>query len=304
MPSKEEEFFSALMDLSSARSRIDGPRIHFICRMKTRYGCKVTAAVTKEDNMLVRITGEHIHDTDIAVKKVREKENDAIEEAARNPTVSPRSVLANLTANLMTTSPLSVNHLSNSKSFTKRIQRERNKVLACAKVPKTWGEMKIIPEELQLNAAGEQFLICNKQPKANEEKLVQGFCSPTAFETLDASDVWFGDGTFDVAKPTMFTQLFIIMAKSINGKTVPCGFFLLPSKEYESYRTMFSELRERGVAPPRLFYSDFGSGITKAFAEIYPEATIYCCDAHFKRTVRKNMQKYHLITGYNSYNKF
>ena len=105
--------------------------------------------------MLVRITGEHTHDTDIAVKKVREKENDAIEEAARNPTVSPRSVLANLTANLMTTSPLSVNHLSNSKSFTKRIQRERNKVLACAKVPKTWGEMKIIPEELQVNAAGE-----------------------------------------------------------------------------------------------------------------------------------------------------
>ena len=53
----------------------DKDRIHFVCRMKKKYGCKVTAAVTVADNMLVRMSGDHNHDTDIAVKKVREKEN-------------------------------------------------------------------------------------------------------------------------------------------------------------------------------------------------------------------------------------
>ena len=60
------------------------------------------------------------------------------QEAARNPTVSPRSVLANLTNELMEESPTSVNHLSKSKTFTKKIQRARNKMLVCPEITKTW----------------------------------------------------------------------------------------------------------------------------------------------------------------------
>ena len=130
------------------KAKTETSRVHYVCRMKKKYGCKVTAAVTPQDNMLVRMSGVHNHDTDLAAKRVREKENQAIQEAARNPTVSPRSALANLTNELMEESPTSVNHLSKSKTFTKKIQRARNKMLVCPEITKTWDKM-MFPEEQQ-----------------------------------------------------------------------------------------------------------------------------------------------------------
>ena len=286
-----------------SKAKAEASRVHYVCRMKKKYGCRVTAAVRTADNMLVRVSGIHSHDTDLSVKRVQDKENQAIQEAARNPTVSPRSVLANLANELMEENPTSVNHLSKSKTFTKKIQRARNKLLACPEIPKTW-DKNLVPEELQETASGDNFMICNRRPRLDEEKLVIGFCSPTGRETLDSSETWFGDGTFDVAKPTMFTQVFIIIAKSLTGKTVPCCYFMLPDKQFESYKLMFSVLREIGISPPRLFYSDFETGITKAMGDIFPETTIYCCDAHFKRAVRTNLQKHHLTTIYHSDESF
>ena len=282
----------------------DKDRIHFVCRMKKKYGCKVTAAVTVADNMLVRMSGDHNHDTDIAVKKVKEKENNAIKEGARNPTVSPRSVLANLTTELMGSSSTSINHLSKSRTFVKKLQRERNKLVTSAEIPRTWDKMSDIPEELKVTAGGDEFLICNKQPKNDDEKIILGFSSPTALDTLDSSESWYGDGTFSIAKSTLFSQVFIIIAKTLTGITVSCCYFLLPNKETETYKTMFLELKERGVTPPKLFYSDFEAGITKSFSSVFPTSSLYSCDAHFKRAIRTNLQKYGLITIYNSEEKF
>ena len=204
----------------------------------------------------------------------------------------------------MGSSPTSINHLSKSRTFVKKLQRERNKMVTSAEIPRTWDKMKDIPEELKKTAGGDEFLICNKQPKLDDEKLVLGFSSPTALETLDSSEAWFGDGTFSIAKSTLFSQVFIIVAKTLTGITVPCCFFLLPNKETETYKTMFSELKERGVTPPKLFYSDFESGITKSFSSVFPTSRLYACDAHFKRAIRTNMQKYGLIPIYNSQEKF
>ena len=61
------------------------------CRMHHKYGCKATAAVDLEENMVVRLSDEHNHDTDITIKRVEEIEKQAVEEAARNPTVSENS---------------------------------------------------------------------------------------------------------------------------------------------------------------------------------------------------------------------
>ena len=86
--------------------------------------------------MLVRISGDHNHDNDIAKKTVKDKENQAVEEAARNPTVSPRTVLANLTNNLRASNPINITYMSKFSTFTKRVQRERNKLLACPDMTK------------------------------------------------------------------------------------------------------------------------------------------------------------------------
>ena len=50
--------------------------------------------------MVVRMFGEHNHDNYLSAKKDCEKEKEAIKEAARNPTVSPTTLLGNLSVNL------------------------------------------------------------------------------------------------------------------------------------------------------------------------------------------------------------
>lgn len=281
-------------------------KVHYVCRKKTKFGCKVTAAVATKDDMIVRITGEHVHDNDLVKTAVMEKENEAVKSAARNPTVSPRTALANLTNDVMasTSTSTAVNYLSKTKTFTKKIQRARNNLLSCGDVPKTWEEMANIPDDLKKTASGEEFLICNKKIKESEEELIIGFSSPTGLEILDTAQFWYGDGTFDIAKSTLFTQVFIIIGKSLTGKNVPCCFFLLPNKEYETYKMMFLELKVRGLSPPRIFYCDFEAAIAKAVSELFPEVNIYGCDAHFKRAIRKNMQRFHLIQVYNREEEF
>ena len=130
----------------------------------------------------------------------------------------------------MGSSSNSISHLSKSRTFVKKLQRERNKLVTSAEIPRTWDKMSDLPEELKVTAGGDEFLICNKQPKNDDEKIVLGFSSPTALDTLDSSESWYGDGTFSIAKSTLFSQVFIIIAKTLTGITVPCCYFLPPQQ--------------------------------------------------------------------------
>ena len=281
-----------------------GKKLFMKCRMHHKYGCKATAAVDLEENMVVRLSGEHNHDTDITIKKVKEMEKQAVEEAARNPTVSPRTVLGNLSTNIMGDNPNAINHLCNKDAFRKRIQRERNKLVESSEIPRTWEQMADIPDALKVTAAGEVFLICNKPLFPDGEERVVGFSSPSCLDILKSSDTFFGDGTFDVAKSTLFKQLFIVNAKTTTGITVPCAYFMLPNKEWESYQMIFKTLKEFGVPPPDYFYSDYEKGIFKGFREVYPETTLRGDDTHFKAAVRRQIQDQGLMPAYNSNESF
>ena len=50
-----------------------GNKCHYMCHMGTKYGCKVTAAVQIDTNMVIKMSGEHTHDTDLTAKKTYEK---------------------------------------------------------------------------------------------------------------------------------------------------------------------------------------------------------------------------------------
>lgn len=143
------------------------------------------------------------------------------------------------------------------------------------------------------------FLILEKTTNPVTKKKIIGFASPLGLEILGSSKQWGGDGTFNIAKVTLFSQVFIISAKTQNGINVPCGFFMLPDKELETYKMMFNALLDLNIAPPSLFYCDFESGIIKGMRSIYPETKIRCCDTHFKRALRTNLQHHHLIELYN-----
>ena len=63
-----------------------------------RYNCKVTLSVDVETKAVLKVNGEHQHSNDLMKKKVRALEQEAIENASKNPTVSTRTVVGNLTS--------------------------------------------------------------------------------------------------------------------------------------------------------------------------------------------------------------
>ena len=94
-----------------SKNKDDGKKIHYVCRQKNRHGCKVTAAVCKITETVVRINGEHTHDTDILNKMAKHMENEAVKAAATVPTVPPRNVIANLVAQIQEIQPLAVGYV-------------------------------------------------------------------------------------------------------------------------------------------------------------------------------------------------
>ena len=113
-------------------------RIHYGCRERRKYSCKVTAGVTKEDGMVVRISGEHNHDSNIVKKATTSMVKTAVKEAAKNLTVAPKTILQNVTNEVMGAySNVGVNTLPKQNTFNKMIQRERMKGFNCPPLPKT-----------------------------------------------------------------------------------------------------------------------------------------------------------------------
>ena len=127
----------------------DGKRIHYRCRERAKYQCKATLAVSVDTGTVVRVSGEHNHDSDVLKKYVKNEEKKAIRLAANYPTVAPRTVLGNLSNKLQTENPGSVRVLSKGPAFKKAVQRERKKVMGFPERPKNWEDV-IIPDELKV----------------------------------------------------------------------------------------------------------------------------------------------------------
>ena len=168
----------------------------------------------------------------------------------------------------------------------------------CPPLPKTWDDM-IVPDIFKTTASNEDFVIMEHTLDQDNKKII-GFLSPSCQNILTSATIWSGDGTFDIVKSTLFTQLFIIKGLTLTGKNVPCGYFLLPSKEYITYKKVFQCLRDREIDPPKIFFCDFEAAISKAVHEVFPEVKIYGCDVHFKRAVRRNLQKHNMMKTYDN----
>ena len=95
-------------------------------------------------------------------------------------------------------------------------------------------------------------------------------------------------------------QAFLILGKTKTSVTVPCCYYLLPNKEYKTYKAMFQSLKDGGLTAPKSFHCDFEAAIFKALIEVFPETEIICCDAHFKRAVRSHIQSNHLQSLYHT----
>ena len=128
------------------------------------------------------------------------------------------------------------------------------------RVPRTADDLKEvdIPERYKVTSSQERFLILNT---AGEESghLILGFASPAQLEVMRSSPSWYCDGTDSpVSRLNMFSQLFVILADTSAGLSLPVGFFLTSNQSEATYRRIFRCLRDEcGVGGPETMIINF-----------------------------------------------
>jgi hypothetical protein len=265
-------------------------KMYYQCIKHKSLGCKGSAVVLIESDMIVGVHNEHNHDNDLLAKKIRAQEKEAIEVAATNMSTNPRTVLGNLTCNIVQSSSRGVGAMRKTGTLTKANQRARKVKFGLPKDSQNWSEM-LVPDNLKDTKGGDKFLQVEEslgQLEDGEKILI--FCSNQQKEVLNKANYWIADGTFDVVNKTLFSQLFVLTAESKTGITVPCLFALLPNKETLSYQRVFQFLKDVEVNPPSVsFKTDFETSIIKGFKRVYSEVDVRCCDTHFKRALRRHI---------------
>ena len=57
----------------------------------------------------------------------------------------------------------------------------------------------------------------------------------------------------------------------------------------------YRSLEALGIPGPERFHLDFEGPAMRAVSQVYPDAKLVGCDAHFKRAIRRNLQKHKLL---------
>ena len=169
--------------------------------------------------------------------------------------------------------------------MAKQIHRKRKAKLGITEnLPRVWSEYEV-PAMYKVTITGERFLIMDELTEIGER--IWGFMSPSSIGIAKGCSHLFVDGTFEIVKKCLFTQLWMIVGRSeFNKLTVPLGYFLLPNKLQATYRKVLKRLKELGVDKVDVFHCDFEAGAMKAIRLEYPAAQVEGCDTHWKRALR------------------
>ena len=292
-----------LLDPNGFRLRFkkeENGRKYFVCTKKDVCLCPVKVSLDVNEDKIVRVTGEHTHDNDLVKEMVDKVVCEKVNEAVSNPTVSPRTVFQNITSHILNNPDTSTGlpYLPKQKSLARELQKKRKLVQNCPPVPKEWEEM-VLPDHIKETIDGQNFLILDTVIPGKDDKIL-GFASPTQLQVMSNASDLFGDGTFEMVKQTLFHQCWVIVVKMANGLSVPTAFFLLPNKEAISYNIILQCLKEdHNIEAPSNFHLDYEASAIKSVRSIFPSSNIVCCDTHWKRALRMNMQKCGLLTYYN-----
>ena len=144
------------------------------------------------------------------------------------------------------------------ETFQRSLHNRRTGLLP--RVPRTAADLKEvdIAERYKVTSSQERFLILNT---AGEESgdLILGFASPVQLEVMRSCPSWYCDGTLSpVSRLEMFRQLFVILADTSAGLSLPVGFFLTSSQREATYRRIFRCLRDEcGVGSPAKIIINF-----------------------------------------------
>ena len=127
------------------------------------------------------------------------------------------------------------------------------------------------------------------------------FASDFTMSILKKSDEWFMDGTFEMVKETLFSQLYVVVCKAPRSTLrIPCVFALLPDKTKATYSIMFQKLKELGVAGPKVAHIDYEMAVYSTMKKVFPATDLVGCDVHWKRNLRDNLREVGLLKHSNT----
>ena len=190
---------------------------YYQCKEKN-LGCKATCVVDTNVGMIIKFRNEHSHDTDLVKKRVQEIVAECVENAVNNPTIPPRVVIQTIVQQVLTdniTKGSGVGCVPIAKTIARMIQKKRQQTLQCPPLPFKWEKVEI-PESLQLDSSGKPWVRMCKQlnPEDHQSPKIVGLCSDQGLDLLKTAKSWSVDGTFEVMKTTMFSQLWIFYTLS------------------------------------------------------------------------------------------
>ena len=105
---------------------------------------------------------------------------------------------------------------------------------------------------------------------------------------------FFADTTYHCIPPTLKKfRLFVLSGFDIKEKkTHICLFALIPDEKTETYKKIFTILKNIYNFSPKIITIDFSKSLTKSINEIYPECIIIKCFFHFSQALWKNIKKF------------
>ena len=178
------------------------------CSKKKTLQCPVKVTLDIESKMIVSAHGEHNHDSDILKDWVRKEQEKVVSGVYKNPSVPPRAILHEV-QNRIKSSPSTSSGMPYLKAanLARQVQRKRKTERGPeGNLPTTWLDM-IIPQQYYHTTGGENFKILEVSQPLPKLGKIWIFGSPFSLGILKSSKEWFLDGTFDVVKFTLFSQV-------------------------------------------------------------------------------------------------
>ena len=133
-----------------------GSTVYYVCREAERLKCKATASTIETDGVIY-----------IKVQKGIE----AIENAAKNPTVAPRTILADMSNTVQSESMAAASSLSMMNSMKQAIYRARRKEQGVMdRLPSTPEDLLNLDAKFQNLQSDKKFLVSQK--RLDEESVI------------------------------------------------------------------------------------------------------------------------------------
>ena len=169
--------------------------------------------------MITGWRGDHTHDNELIENNVKKIVREKVLNAAKNPSISPRTVMQDITTAVLSSNPFSacLPYVPNIKTIAKNIPRSRTKVNRHPAIPHDWEDMEL-PMEMQETVDKKPFCVM-KENLPSSEQLIWGFASESAMQVMKTSRDWYIDGTFELVNSTLFKQKWVIVCPINNYST-------------------------------------------------------------------------------------